>query len=144
MSYLAFLAVPEELEKEFHSCFDPMIFISEASDFAISRSLRDTTASWKLYSLRTGAGSEKLLGQVGKSRRTHNNDKSQLLIDGVEKFLKMNGGQVVFFYHLFRGHFATEEAVVAGREAFDFETFRITFQQLESDTVYLVSLDTGS
>jgi hypothetical protein len=91
---------------------------------------------WRVVLLQIGSSSASLIGKGG-TKRTHNNDHSGLLIDGITKLVKADI-PVYFLVHWMEGNISTEPVLVKGEKQLTIDGLLQEIWGIEEDTRYYV------
>jgi len=144
MSYFLCLAIPETVsESAFRAAFDQSIWFTAVTDCPIGKitcgkRINDKRNKWRATFLQIGFCSAKLIGK-GAIKKTHNNDKSPLLIAGLQRLLAdENCPSVCFLGHWMQGSISEEEFLLRGQEQIIVAQLPEVLERLEEDTRYVL------
>jgi hypothetical protein len=86
-----------------------------------------------------GAGSHRLIGQ-GTSKKTHNTDRSSVLVDGIQALLELDACySVAFLFHWMRGLIATEPVTPRWEQRFPISDLARSIPAIEEDVRYVIT-----
>jgi hypothetical protein len=138
MSCFLCLSVPPEVAPNLRTSFDPIIRLTEASSWPIGEAARGKNKQWPSYVLQIGFSSAKLVGPF-PARRTHNNDRSGLLVSGIQSLLAdASCPSIAFVLHWFKGHLATEIIPLKDERTVCLTDLARSIYELDEDVRYVV------
>ncbi|HEY3332805.1 MAG TPA: hypothetical protein VGK19_22420 [Capsulimonadaceae bacterium] len=144
MSFYLAVGIPPQLVSKLRESLDSQIYIGDVTDFPIGRATTRGRSSWVAYTLQIGSSSASLVGK-GAIRRTHNNDKSALLISGVEALLGCeNVPSITLLLHWMSGWIQNEEVHATCEERVRIENLPETVETMQSDVRYIVCGNSSS
>jgi hypothetical protein len=139
MSYFLCLSVPEDVVQALPRAFDPSVYLTEVSALPIGEVTRGEDTRWRSYLLQIGSSSASLVGK-GSVRKTHNSDRSAVLVSGIQALLAMRAcSSISFLLHWVRGHLATEEVTAKRQELLNATDLPLIVASLEEDVRYVVT-----
>jgi hypothetical protein len=140
MSCFLCLSVPPEAASNLRHSFDPIIHLTEASLWPIGQAARGKNKQWPSYFLQVGSSSAKLVGPF-PARRTHNNDRSDLLVSGLQSLLAAVAcPSVTFLFHWFKGCLQTETIPLKDERTVGLTDLARSIYDLDEDVRYVVHL----
>jgi hypothetical protein len=133
------LAVPPNLTPRIRAVFKEPVSIKDASEFPIAKATMGDWITWPAYLLQIEAGSSRLVFKEFR-KRTHNNDRSELLVSGLQGLMESSQPvSVAFLYHVFTGLLLSEIVSVRDEVIVPIEDIAGYIpDRLEEDTRYVV------
>lgn len=130
--------MPQEAVSSLRSSFNQVIYLTDVSSLPIGAITRGKNTSWSAYLLQIGSSSASLLGK-GSTRKTHNSDRSELFISGIQS-LMINPAcsSVSFLVHWMQGLIAAEEITIKQEQQIRLQDTAQFVLNLEEDVRYVV------
>jgi hypothetical protein len=139
MSYYLCIAVPRPILGQLSRYFDPCIWTNSAQGTPIGEATRGSDKDLAAALIQIGSSSAFLVGRGGV-KRTHNNDRRALLLDGVRSIYEANAGCTIsLLLHAMRGLIATEPVLVREEIRLDLGRWEAIGGELEEDVRYRIS-----